>query len=498
MSMDRNREVAVDDLLLWAANPRIDPVDTQSEAFDELYRRTMPNEEASKRIFRTLLDSIASKGFENEAEPVLVQTTESGYEVRDGNRRVSALKCLLHPEAYMGILDPEDYRFAIECRRNHPENVSESIVATVYGNSPEEEQNLDDLLVRKHNGPQDGAGTVQWSYEAKQRFNEAHGAPEDFSSQLESPFDDAFGQTLTSYLGGNGSRSTTKRLISSVAAKEHLGIEDPSHPTLDELKRVKELADELKDMANERHLVLSRLNTSDVKEASERIRDAYDAQPDITDSQTIGDALRGIETKEFRIPENSRLAKQLSFLGGMWNFRGYMLEDPQFDSLNLMLSGLADCGRVTTNRNTCLRRIAVLAPSCRVFFELACSIVEQQPSFEKRVESIRKTSEAAIRKGSGTPSLKERVSTVQHLLRENHFVTFLSQHEVIDGSYKSCKKILDNTDFDKTADMANDMSHKDIANIQIETIKKMFNEAVLFAYICEYLVTYLTTDTQGK
>ncbi|WP_144030455.1 hypothetical protein [Bifidobacterium pseudolongum] len=489
MLMDRNTPIAVDDLQLWTANPRIDPVDTQLEAFREIYLQSGVNPEASRRAFRNLMDSISSKGFENEAEPVLVQKTGMGFEVRDGNRRVSALKCLLHPQAYREVLDADDYSFVLGCREAHPEYIADSIVVTMYGDSREESATLDDLLVRKHNGPQDGAGTVQWSHKAKQRFNEAHGAPEDFSSQLEAPFDEAFGQTLTSYLGGTKSRSTTKRLFSSKVAKNYLDIEDPAHPTSDELEKTKELADELKDMADERHLVLSRLNSGDLKEAIERMSDAHSAQPDITDSQTVGDALEGSKDEEFRIPRHSSLFKQLRYLGGKWNFNDYRIDDPEFDSLNLMLSGLADRGLITNDNDKCLRRMAILAPSCRVFFELASSIVERQPSFHERA--------APVEKG-GTLSLKERVGRIQQLIREDRFITFLSSKGVLSTSYNSCKKVIANTDFAAEADMSNETSHGSIANVQIETIKNMFNNAVLFSYICEHLVKYMTPDTQGK
>lgn len=489
MSMDRNREVPVDDLLLWTENPRIDPVDTQSEAFREIYLQSGVNPEASRRAFRNLMDSISLKGFENEAEPVLVQSTRMGFEVRDGNRRVCALKCLLHPQGYREILDADDYSFVLGCRDAHPEHIADSIVVTMYGDSREEALALDDILIRKHNGPQDGAGTVQWSHKAKQRFNEAHGAPEDFSSQLEAPFDEAFGQTLTSYLGGTKSRSTTKRLFSSRVAKDYLDIEDPAHPSSDELEKAKELADELKDMADERHLVLSRLNSGDLKEAIERISDARSAQPDITDSQTVGDALEGSKDEEFRIPRHSSLFKQLRYLGGKWNLDDYRVDDPEFDSLNLMLSGLADRGLITNDDDKCLRRMAILAPSCRVFFELASSIVERQPSFQKSVAHLKK---------EGAPSLKERVNRIQQLIHDDRFITFLSSRGVISASYNSCKKIIVNTDFAVEADMSNETSHGSIENVQIETIKHMFNNAVLFSYICEHLVKYMTPDTQGK
>lgn len=489
MSMDRNREVPVDDLLLWTENPRIDPVDTQSEAFREIYLQSGVNPEASRRAFRNLMDSISLKGFENEAEPVLVQSTRMGFEVRDGNRRVCALKCLLHPQGYREILDADDYSFVLGCRDAHPEHIADSIVVTMYGDSREEALALDDILIRKHNGPQDGAGTVQWSHKAKQRFNEAHGAPEDFSSQLEAPFDEAFGQTLTSYLGGTKSRSTTKRLFSSRVAKDYLDIEDPAHPSADELEKAKELADELKDMADERHLVLSRLNSGDLKEAIERISDARSAQPDITDSQTVGDALEGSKDEEFRIPRHSSLFKQLRYLGGKWNLDDYRVDDPEFDSLNLMLSGLADRGLITNDDDKCLRRMAILAPSCRVFFELASSIVERQPSFQKSVAHLKK---------EGAPSLKERVNRIQQLIHDDRFITFLSSRGVISTSYNSCKKIIVNTDFAVEADMSNETSHGSIENVQIETIKHMFNNAVLFSYICEHLVKYMTPDTQGK
>ena len=107
--------VDVNQVLLWESNPRVDAAQGQLDELKKIYDSGSGelNPEKSRRQLMKLLDSIATKGYQNKVDPILaVEVPETGhpskYIVRDGNRRVSAIKLLSDLETYKGILDKKD------------------------------------------------------------------------------------------------------------------------------------------------------------------------------------------------------------------------------------------------------------------------------------------------------------------------------------------------------------------------------------------------------
>ncbi len=93
--LEKKRKLTVDNLRLWADNPRLNPEETHTTISD--HAEDMVAE--SKDDFFELLKSIAESGFV-PIDPVIVWKSKenSKYYVAEGNRRVVALKILRSPE----------------------------------------------------------------------------------------------------------------------------------------------------------------------------------------------------------------------------------------------------------------------------------------------------------------------------------------------------------------------------------------------------------------
>lgn len=94
--LDKRTLRAVDQLRLWADNPRLDPQEKHNNIAD--YTTTLIHDSGEKESFFKLINSIANNGF-IPADPVVVwqDGSNSKYFVAEGNRRVLALKLLRNP-----------------------------------------------------------------------------------------------------------------------------------------------------------------------------------------------------------------------------------------------------------------------------------------------------------------------------------------------------------------------------------------------------------------
>ncbi|RYQ70737.1 hypothetical protein [Bifidobacterium pseudolongum] len=474
-SMRRNHIVPLRDLTVWTANPRIPKAQNEQEAIHHIYERSAKNPALSHRTFVNLAESILKHGFENEVDPVIVTATGGTYLVNDGNRRVSVMKVLSDLPAYQDMLTKSDYKRLSSGVRDHQTSIPDAITVAVFDDSEEDRERLNGILLRKHDGPHEGIGTLPWSLEAKDRFaNRQY-----FSDKLEAPFEAQFGQSLTSRMGGGDSRSTTRRVMSSKASQQYLEIANPESASPDELDRVRELADAMKDYAIRKQMPLSRMNSADFAAVIEELRNKGKNPATGGDTaQTLGNLEQGMAPKDFRIPPSSQYRRSEEILGGLWNRPGNMVEDQRFTSLNTMLSGLDSLGSLAVGRQERIKKTAILSPSCRVFFALSVDLLVESDVFDPTDPEGKKN------------SLADKVGRIgTFFANEEPFARYLSEHSLIGSNYGACRKATA-TDFSGTADRSNDLSHRGKESFTIEDIKKMFNDAVLFAYLCEHYIKY--------
>lgn len=150
--------IPIEELLLDTGNPRIRHGLDQKDCLERILRR--------KRTFMNLLRDIARNGL--TIEPIVVSRNEDGkWIVRDGNRRVAALKLLKDPESCPDkVLQKEIQRLA----EKHPDNVLNAVDCL----ASDDEEMILRYLELKHTGANDGVGQETWSSLTKATFNLNH------------------------------------------------------------------------------------------------------------------------------------------------------------------------------------------------------------------------------------------------------------------------------------------------------------------------------------
>jgi hypothetical protein len=144
------KQLSVTDLLLNLNNPRFDPVRHQKEA---IY--AMIEDQKDKLVI--LAKHIVEYGL-NPTDIVLVQPQGNKWLVREGNRRITALKLANKPS-----LIPNTHRRL----RKEFTRLSSAITSEILSNIPcvviNDERLVNEWIRLKHTGQNDGAGTVNWN-----------------------------------------------------------------------------------------------------------------------------------------------------------------------------------------------------------------------------------------------------------------------------------------------------------------------------------------------
>lgn len=156
------KQISVAELLLDPGNPRMRNAADQKQCIARFIRKPKP--------FMSFLRDIAINGL--SIEHILVsRNKENKWVVRDGNRRVAALKLLNEPELCPDqVLRQEIRRLASE----HPDNVLTHVDSITSDN----EEAILRYIDLKHTGESGGVGQVSWSALTKAIFNVIHGYPD--------------------------------------------------------------------------------------------------------------------------------------------------------------------------------------------------------------------------------------------------------------------------------------------------------------------------------
>lgn len=160
--MGERKSIDVDHLIVDEENPRFEAVGTESDAlFSILEDQAL----ASGNKILTLARSISENGL-NASELLVVSPiadTET-YRVREGNRRVTAIKLSLYPE-----LIPDDFKVL----RPHFASLSDSMQQrrTVDCYVTNDDTEIRNILTLRHAGENGGIGVVRWNAVQKERFS---------------------------------------------------------------------------------------------------------------------------------------------------------------------------------------------------------------------------------------------------------------------------------------------------------------------------------------
>lgn len=157
------KDVNVHELQLDSYNPRIRHGIDQRDCIDRIVK--------DRDTFMRLLRDISSHGL--SPEHILISRNEDGkWIVRDGNRRVTALKLLTRPEA--SLPDQQLHSILQRIIKDMPIPIEETINCLAC----DDEATILDYVRRKHTGENLGAGQVGWSALLISLFNVHVGAPD--------------------------------------------------------------------------------------------------------------------------------------------------------------------------------------------------------------------------------------------------------------------------------------------------------------------------------
>lgn len=182
MSLMELKEVDVKNIYVDLSNPRFHPKDNEEEQIEEIIN--------SSKILPLCAD-IAKHGLD-PSENILTTFDEESeiYIVREGNRRITALKILNNPEV-IPVTVKERERLIIEINsfRNKFNYKNINKITVIVGTDVEK---LNHFILIKHTGSNEGAGRVGWDVESVTRFKKK-------------PFDTLLLKTVTSLIEHKGS-----------------------------------------------------------------------------------------------------------------------------------------------------------------------------------------------------------------------------------------------------------------------------------------------------
>lgn len=152
------KQIRVTDLLLNTSNPRFNSVKQQTETILAMV------EDQNEKL-AVLAEHINKNGL-NPTDIIIVCRHGKQWLVREGNRRVTALKLANEPD-----LVPEQYpKLKSKFRR-----LNELMDRTILENVPcvviDDDELANEWIRLKHTGENEGAGTVRWDGQQTGRFN---------------------------------------------------------------------------------------------------------------------------------------------------------------------------------------------------------------------------------------------------------------------------------------------------------------------------------------
>ena len=183
---------------------------------------------------------------------------------------------------------------------------------------------------------------------------------------------------------------------------------------------------------------------------------------------------------DYDIPDGDPMESSNNMLGSQWNKDSYMLKKPRFNELNIVLSALATFGQLNIERNKRLKKMAILAPSARLIFELSLRTIKEAAAVDDLLGTGWRTND----------DYTEHVGKIYRKFNEGAFKQYLSEHHIISDSFKECTGIMSNIDMEAMAGRAVQMAHTGRYGFTSDQIKETFHNAVLFAYLCEHYIAY--------
>lgn len=214
--MGYEKDIPINKLHLCLQNPRCLFVETEEDALRELLLDQGEDKPTNKIV--SLAKSIVTKGW-IPTELLVVRPSETekdAFVVMEGNRRLTALKCLDNP----GYL-PDSFSAV----RAAFEKISSPGISTVKCYVTDDQAEINRLIELRHNGQNNGAGTIPWNSEQRTRFMERTTGKKDKIIQLIEYLRSYFNKGSSEELWlSKCNKTNLERLFSTPYVREKLGF----------------------------------------------------------------------------------------------------------------------------------------------------------------------------------------------------------------------------------------------------------------------------------
>lgn len=150
------KDIDINQLIVNPENYRFDPVDNQSEAMDLMI------EEKGEEIF-ILAKHIIEHGLDKAKDLRVLEIKKNLFLVLDGNRRITAIKCLNDPSLVKNLTLRNNFLKILKEGKNPPDKIS----CFIYIN----EKEASEWIKLDHTGKNGGVGQDDWDPAGKERFD---------------------------------------------------------------------------------------------------------------------------------------------------------------------------------------------------------------------------------------------------------------------------------------------------------------------------------------
>ncbi|WP_347711401.1 hypothetical protein [Olsenella uli] len=214
--MNEQRRIDIEHLIADEENPRFEAVSTEEDA---LFSILEDQATTSGNKVLNLARDIAANGL-NASELLIVSPIEGtdDYRVREGNRRVTAIKLSLDSSripAEFNKLVPQFEKFADAMRAHRVVNCCVC----------DDEGEIRRLLELRHGGEQDGVGTVKWNAAQKARFSSGGNQQSARALSLVEHLKEDYGQNELWALAARIPPTNLGRFITTPKVRQQLGID---------------------------------------------------------------------------------------------------------------------------------------------------------------------------------------------------------------------------------------------------------------------------------
>ena len=207
MTIFRDEKVGINVLLLNVENPRLPPAKNQQEAIDQMLK-------LHEGKIRHLARHIHLHGLNPSTVPIVFHTAEGKYIVKDGNRRITAIKCIMYPNIVKN--NPKLKKYFTKLNKTIDRKEFQYIDCKVS----DDEGEINRWIEINHQGEQGGIGQTRWDSIAKARHLKSIG-----QTQPNLELFDYLMKELPQFSEGDIDYTTYERIINNSSFKEAIGME---------------------------------------------------------------------------------------------------------------------------------------------------------------------------------------------------------------------------------------------------------------------------------